>query len=121
VRRQPSLRGALIRIASVSDPASGSLVSPVTFSQFRLGTSDYSPKFFLTPPGLINAAVIDEQVICNVVCAFGNLEGTFSFTVQSPGYSAKQVTVDAKYSTVTGKCEKRASGPTEVRITLEKL
>src|SRR5690349_12462874 len=61
----------LVRIAAVTDAASGAFVSPTTLSQFRMGETDLSPMSFIAAPGLINAVVADGTLICNIACAFG--------------------------------------------------
>ena len=111
----------IMRIAAVTDATSGASLSPVTISQIRLGAVDYAPAFFEPPPGLINAAVSDAQVLCNVVCAFGRTGGTYTFVVQANGYAAKETTINAKYARVSKGCEQHASGSTEVRVTLQRL
>ena len=111
----------IIRIAAVTDATSGATVSPITISQIRLNAVDLPAISFEPPPGLLNASVSNSQVLCNVACAFGRNTGTYSFSVEAPGYTTKQVSVDANYSRVTTACEQHASGATEVRITLQKL
>ena len=110
----------ILRIVSVTDVTSGAIVSPVRLSDFEKGGASYTPSFFIGGPGLVNAAVVDGQVICNVSCAFGYEDGTLGFTVQAAGYAPMRVSVDLKYATVTGKCERHASGPIELRISLNR-
>lgn len=63
-----------------------------------------------------------DSIICTNNCAFGNIDGVYSFTILSDGFLPKAVSIKPKHTKIRNRgCRTERSGPTKLNVVLSKL
>lgn len=113
----------LFTISAATSASSRSAIARIVVRNFsyngeprtNLGADFLTNHLGLTPR---NAVVQGNEVVCDIVCAFGGPEGRYTLTLGAPGYRDTTFTVDAKFERGVGDCPTTLSGGETLSVTL---
>lgn len=63
-----------------------------------------------------NIILLADTLVCPASCAFGTEEGTYTFSVQTPGYERQNIEAVATYAERTGGCPATRAGGIEMSL-----
>lgn len=118
----------LIQVASVRDAATGEAIRSVTLEDIRFnGMLQSDVHWFVNLPidsgdinsGLSIESVEDGSLRCEVGCTFGSAPGTYQFTINAPGYTSVEVTLEVDFSSYEGNCPAYGQAdPNQIEVEL---
>ena len=109
-------RDPVLAITSVVDSESGGRIASILVTNVTIsGRSE--------PVGALldvafGASTRSDTLVCGVPCGFGTSEGQYTFKAAAPGYTARQVSVNARFARFDGGCPSSNAGSTEVSVSL---
>jgi hypothetical protein len=105
---------------TVKDQTTGQTAASVVLSNITIdgAAADVSSLVASSIPG-VSATAVGNTLTCAGTCSFGQIEGSYSFTVTAGSRPSAGVILNAKYSGRSKKgCDDRWTGGTKLTVTL---